>query len=164
MSWDDIREIESFLQKTSPGDCMTRRFVGQHLPDLFRERIKVHPEGQPAGALPGRSSRRALIFSGRDLFQWRAHVLRIMEDSVREEPHILWQFVLHPGEETPLDLLERMIFRLKGLPLLWIDRLASVSAGGRIASRRIFVLLQPNVRYSRSWVKASETLLGDHFF
>ena len=90
--------------------------------------------------------------------------MRIMEDSVRAEPHILWQFVLHPGEETPLDLLERMISRLKGLPLLWIDRLASVSAGGRIASRRIFVLLQPNIRYSRSWVKASETLLGDHFF
>jgi hypothetical protein len=165
MPRDDILEIESFLRETSPGDCMTRRFVGQHLPDLFRERIQVHPEeGQAAAPTPGRSSRRALIFSGWDLFKWRAHILRITEDSVRAEPHILWQFVLHPREETPLDLLEQMVFRLKGLPLHWIDRFASVSARGRIASRRIFVLLHRNARYSRSWVEASERLLGDHFF
>jgi radical SAM superfamily enzyme YgiQ (UPF0313 family) len=165
MSWDEILEIESFIRTTSPGDCMTRRFVGHSLPDLFPERMRVDLAGQaPFRSVPGRSSRRALIFFGHDLFESRVHILTIMSESLRAEPHMLWQFVLHPREETPLDLMEEMITRLRESPPLWMDRFASVSGGGRIASRRIFVLLHRGSRYSRSWVEAAEALLEDHFF
>ncbi|MEW6667948.1 MAG: B12-binding domain-containing radical SAM protein [Thermodesulfobacteriota bacterium] len=165
MSWDDIREIEAYIRAISPEDCMTRRFVGHRLPDLFPERIRIDLERRaPYESIPGRSSRKALIFSGHDLFGSRAQILTAMTRALRAEPHILWQFVLHPREETPLDLMEEMISRVRDFPPLWLDRFASVSGWSRIASRRVFVLLQRGARCSRSWVEAVEALLGDHFF
>jgi len=54
---------------------------------------------------------------------------------------MLWQFVLRPEHEEPLDLLDDMIRETREWPPLWMDRFASVAGWDRIASRRIFVLL-----------------------
>jgi hypothetical protein len=77
---------------------------------------------------------------------------------------MLWQFVLQPGQEEPLDLLDEIIAEIRKGSSLWIDRFASVAGWNRIASRRVFVLLKPSGRYSRSWVRAAEALLEDRFY
>ena len=77
---------------------------------------------------------------------------------------MLWQFVLNPSEEEPLDLVEQMVAEIRRHPSHWIDRFASVSAWERVASRRIFILLKRSGRFSHSWIKAAEDLLEDHFF
>jgi hypothetical protein len=77
---------------------------------------------------------------------------------------MLWQFVLQPEHEEPLDLFDDMLAEIRKWPLLWMDRFASVAGWNRIASRRVFVLLKPSGRYSRSWVEAAENLLEDHFY
>ena len=77
---------------------------------------------------------------------------------------MLWQFVLQPDEEEPLDLLDDMIAELKKWPNHWTDRFASVAGWDRIASRRVFVLLKPSGPYSQSWAAAAEALLEDHFY
>ena len=41
LSPDDIRAIEEFMHRKSPLDCMTEKFVGTNLPDLFSERITL---------------------------------------------------------------------------------------------------------------------------
>jgi hypothetical protein len=57
-----------------------------------------------------------------------------------------------------------MIAEISKGPSLWIDRFASVAGWDRIASRRVLVQLEPSGRYSKSWVKAAEALLEDHFY
>jgi uncharacterized Fe-S cluster-containing radical SAM superfamily protein len=161
----DVRDIETLIHNQSPTDCMTRRFVGKCLPDLFKERILL-----PAGSLhglaqiPGFSSRRALIISGENLYARRRGILAIIHRAIVSEPHMLWQFVLKPAEEEPLDLLKDMIGAIQSHPSHWIDRFASVASWKRIASRRIFVLLNPTRSYSPSWVESAETLLEDHCY
>ena len=99
-----------------------------------------------------------------DLFAAKSEVCKIMSEAVAAEPHMLWQFVLNPEREFPLDLLESMIAQLHAFPSHWIDRSASVAGWNRIASRRILVLRRQDFRYPTSWIKAVESLLGDHFY
>jgi len=77
---------------------------------------------------------------------------------------MLWQFVLNPEEEEPLDLLAEMIAEIRKHSSHWIDRFAYVAGWNRIASRRILVLLKRSRPYSPSWIKATESLLEDHFY
>lgn len=164
LSWEEIRGIEQLIHETSPSDCMTSGFVGIRLPDLFGERVVIHVDRGFSGSVPGSSSRRAVLFRGDPLLASGSVIRRIMREAVSAEPHMLWQFVLNPGEEFPLDLLEHMIDEIRSFPLHWIDRFASVAAWNRIASRRIFVLLRGDCRYPKRWVRAAESLLEDHFF
>jgi hypothetical protein len=77
---------------------------------------------------------------------------------------MLWQFVLNPEEEEPLDLLDEMILGIREHSSHLIDRFSYVAGWNRIASRRILVLLKRSRTYSPSWIKAAENLLEDHFY
>jgi radical SAM superfamily enzyme YgiQ (UPF0313 family) len=165
LSREDIRAVERLIHEKSAADCMTRRFVGPTLPDLFKERIPVSADSvKSLDEVPGFTSRRALIISGDHLYAHRQSILAFIHRAILSEPNMLWQFVLKPAEEEPLDLLDEMVAEIRKLPNHWIDRFASVSGWGRIASRRVFVLLKPTGRYARSWISAAERLLEDHFY
>ncbi|MGE5840254.1 MAG: radical SAM protein, partial [Deltaproteobacteria bacterium] len=165
LSAEDIRDIEEFMHRKSPLDCMTERFVGTSLPDLFKERITLDlTEERPVDRLPGFSSRRALIFKGASLFAHRKKLASLVRAAIASEPNTLWQFVLQPEHEEPLDLFDDVIAEIRKSPPLWIDRFASVAGWDRIASRRVFVLQKPSSPYSKSWTKAAEELLEEHFY
>lgn len=165
LSWEEIRGIEERIHEVSPADCMTKSFVGYAISDLFEEKIACDldrmREVLPIG---GSSSRRAVLFRGDDLFAARKLIPKIMTEAIRTEPHILWQFVLNPSEEIPLDLLEEMTACIRDFPTQWVDRFASVAAWDRIASRRIFILLRRGCRYAASWKEAAHSFLSDHFY
>lgn len=165
LSPGDILAIEQFMQGKSPLDCMTEKFVGTTLPDLFSERIPLDlTQEQRFDWIPGVTSRRALIFEAPSLFAHRKKLTAVVRKAIASEPNMLWQFVLHPEHEEPLDLLDDMIRETREWPPLWMDRFASVAGWDRIASRRIFVLLKRSGPYSKSWAKAAEALLEDHFY
>ncbi len=161
----DICMAEELLNKKQAGESMTRRFAGYRLPDLFKERVEI-PLGSSHkhAVIEGRTSKRALIFRGQNLYLKRAGILNILTRAISDEPHMLWQFVIRPEEEEPLDLLKDMIREIRKQPPHWLDRFAHASCWERIASRRIFVHLVRNRSYSNEWVKACETLLEDHFY
>ena len=79
------------------------------------------------------------------------------------EPDMLWQFVLAPLQEEPLDLLEALIAAVRRLPPHWLDRLVSPAGTRRFASRRVFVWLPRGHAFDRSWCEEAEALLGDVF-
>ena len=165
LSPEDIRTIEDFMHRKSPQDCMTETFVGTTLPDLFKERIFLDlTNEQWPDTIPGVTSRRALIFKAPSLFAYRKKLAAIVRSAISSEPNMLWQFALQPEHEEPLDLLDDMIAEIKKYPRHWMDRFASVEGWNRIASRRVFVHLQPSGRYSKSWIAAAEALLEDHFY
>jgi hypothetical protein len=165
LSQEDIRALEEFMHRKSPLDCMTDKFVGLAMPDLFKERIPLDlTREQRADRIPGITSRRALIFKASSLFVHRKKLLTMVRKAISTEPNILWQFVLQPEQEEPLDLLDDLIGEIRKWPPLWTDRFASVAGWDRISSRRIFLLLKSSGPYSRSWVRAAEALLGDHFY
>jgi hypothetical protein len=165
LSQDDIHAIEEFMHRKSPLDCMTEKFVGTNLPDLFGERITMDLSKEDSSdRIPGITSRRALIFKAPSLFAYQKRLTVILKKAISSEPNMLWQFVLQPDHEEPLDLLDDMIAELKKWPNHWTDRFASVAGWSRIASRRVFVLLKPSGPYSQSWATAAEALLEDHFY
>jgi radical SAM superfamily enzyme YgiQ (UPF0313 family) len=165
LSPEDIHALEEFMRKKSPLDCMTEKFVATNLPDLFTERIPVDlTREQWFDRIPGVTSRRALIFKAPSLFAYRERLSVILKKAISSEPNMLWQFVLQPDHEEPLDLLDDMIAELKKWPTHWMDRFASVAGWDRIASRRVFVLLKPSGRYPQSWATAAEALLEEHFY
>lgn len=162
---EEIFRIEEMIHQRSPGHAMTRKFVGTRLPDLFEERVFVPVDGiSNLKSIQGKSSRRALLFSGASLFSHRRKITAAIRRAILAEPHLLWQFVLNPEEGEPLDVLVEMIAEIRKHPSHWIDRFAYVAGWNRIASRRILVLLKRSCPYSPSWTKAAETLLEDHFY
>lgn len=162
---EDILEIEEFLHKKYASDCMTRKFVGRALPDLFLERLSLDLDNVGKTLeIPGSSSRRAIIFQGKDLYSKREKILAIQRRAIRSESHMLWQFVLCPDREEPLNLLEDMIAEIRRHSSHWIDRFACVAGWERVTSRRVFVLLNKGRRYDRGWSEAAEKVLEDHFF
>jgi hypothetical protein len=165
LSFDDIRDIEEFMHRKSPLDCMTEKFVGTNLPDLFTERIPMDLSKEDSSdRIPGITSRRALIFKAPSLFAYRKRLTALLRKALSSESNMLWQFVLQPAHEEPLDLIDDMISELRKRPNHWTDRFASVAGWDRIASRRVFVLLKPSGPYSQSWATAAEALLEDHFY
>jgi hypothetical protein len=165
LSSEDMRTLEDLMHRKSSLDCMTQKFVGITLPDLFKERITLDlTKEQGSDRIPGLTSRRALVFRAPSLYARRKALTGIVRKAITSEPNMLWQFVLQPEREEPLDLLDAVIAEIGAWPRLWTDRFASVAGWDRVGSRRIFVLLKPDGRYSKSWAAAAETLLEDHFY
>jgi radical SAM superfamily enzyme YgiQ (UPF0313 family) len=161
----DLARAESLARRLTSAipDSPTRRFVARKLPDLFPEVVTVNPAEPLRSRIPGRQIRRALILRGPDLFTHRATLQRIISKAIQEEPHILWQFVLAPFHEEPLDLLDLLIDEIDRHPQHFLDRMIIPCGHGFRAARRVLVELQPGRRYSRAWVIAAETQLRKAF-
>jgi hypothetical protein len=91
-------------------------------------------------------------------------ILNVVSQAITIEPNMLWQFVIRPEEEEPLDLLKDMIKEIRKFPTHWLDHFAHASCWERLAGRRVFVHLKRNCSYSHEWIQACETLLEDHFY
>ena len=187
LSAKQLAAIESLAQERLGGfDTPTRRFVGTKLPDLFKARVipdgrarppdapvsvaasrgrgrQQHCGGSGGPALPGTANRRAIIFSGEDLFAQRQALAACIRKVVRLEPDILWQFVLEPEHEEPLDLLEFLTTTIRRLPAHWLDRLVSPPGKRRFVARRLFVRLPHGRAFDRGWKDAAESLLAESF-
>jgi hypothetical protein len=137
-------------------DSPTRCFVGQRLPDLFPERVRGF-EGL------GSSNRRAVIFSGENLFARREAITGWMTEAVRREPDILWQFVFAPQNEEPLDLLFAAIAAVRRMPGHWLDRLVSPAGTRRLAARRVLMRLPRGRKFDPGWRAAADGLLAGVF-
>jgi molybdenum cofactor biosynthesis enzyme MoaA len=151
MPEDDMRRIEILLHDSAdmPADPVTARFTGYRLKGLFKEQAGLN--------------RRAVMIRGGDLNARRKEISRTIEEAIAGEPDTLWQFVLCPEREEPIDLLEAMIKTIKKQPRHLLDRFASAELFGQIASRRIFVRLQKGRTYDAVWREQAEELLGRHF-
>ncbi len=160
-----LAQIEAWAAETLGGfDSPTRRFVGARLPDLFPSRATLRIEaGAVTPPVSASSNRQAVILAGPDLFGQRETLARIIRRCVRDEPHILWQFVLAPEAEEPLDLLDVLVAELRRLPDHWLDRLVSPPGGRRLAARRLFVKTPRGAHWSAGWTDAAEALLAEHF-
>ncbi|MDD5439084.1 MAG: radical SAM protein [Candidatus Omnitrophica bacterium] len=145
-------------------DSPTGTFVGFDLPDLFKERVTYRaPFGPGSFVLKGKANRRAVIFSGRCLYAYRAGIIRTISRALKEEPHILWQFVLESGIEEPLDLFDELYAAISRYPMRVQDRFIQVHSPGKLCSRRILVRLKKKANYSVSWRNALTALLKRYF-
>ncbi len=144
-------------------DCPAMRFVGRHLPDLFPEAVRLDARRLPQSHVPGRENRRALIIRGADLYAHRAAICALVRRALAEEPHMLWQFVLAPESEEPLDLLDRVIEETLRVPAHVLDGMTVTGEANVRAARRVFVLVRNRARFSRSWVQAAERLLSARY-
>jgi hypothetical protein len=143
-------------------DIPTTRFAGITL-NLFRTRIKVAVS--PLKIMPVFPSNRcACLFTGSDLYGCRESIGRFIRTAIRREPDSLFQFVLCPEHEEPLDLLDELIGIIRRAPRHLIDRYSSVALNGKITSRRLMILLPRKKRLSAEWVAEAETLLATAFF
>jgi hypothetical protein len=167
LSRDAMLRIEAFLSATPglPADSPTARFVGNVLPGLFVERHAiVLPRAADRAGVPGTANRRTLMLRGSDLFACRREIRGILRRVVNREPDCLWQFVLCPEREEPLDTLDLMLRELRRAPAHWLDRSAGPRLSGRMAARRIMVLLRRGQRYDRAWRRAAESFLRRSFY
>lgn len=167
MTADQIQEADRFAANLlGLPDAPAMAFTGKHLPDLFPERCLINIDGPGPAALPGIENRRALIFTGkkRSLFEARDTVVSITEKACFEEPDILWQFVLAPQSEEPLDLIEMMIAAIDSAPEHFIDRLSVRDQGTHRSARRIFVRLGKGLRYDPEWQQEVRVLLEKAFY
>jgi hypothetical protein len=162
-----LRAADALARTASGGapDSPTERFVGTRLPGLFAECVTVAASAvEPGSVAPGCTNRRAVIIRGDDLFAVRARIGDWMEGAVRREPHTLWQFILNPAREEPLDLLDLLADRLAGIPRHVLDRTVVAERNGQRAARRVFILLRPDRTYDRTWVRAAEAVLGRRYY
>ena len=147
-------------------DSPTQRFVGVRLPDLFSARLKIRLSPHPVISdipLAATANRQALMIAGTDLFSQRKKLAEIIRQSVLREPHILWQFVLEPTDEEPLDLLEHLIDVFKKMPDHWLDRLVSIPGTHQFSARRLFVKIPRGNQFDPSWIEEAEACLAEHF-
>ena len=190
LSARQLAQIEAWANERLGGfDSPTQRFVGVRLPDLFPMRMRMslasdlgraRPPGEPSPAgldrraSQGRpdgpalpcspsSNRQALMISGTDLFSQREAIAVFIRKQVLAEPHILWQFVLEPAEEEPLDLFDVLTAAFDKLPGHWLDRLVSPPGRKRLCAHRLFVKLPRGKRFDPSWIDEVEALLASHF-
>ena len=159
-----MQQAEAFIERKlgCSYDGPTERFVGHRPSGLFPE--QVHIDLDTAGhRMTGSENRRAVFFHSHDFFAVRHQLRDTVARAIRNEPYVLWQFVLVMGREEPLDVLDMLAAEvLKHLPLV-LDHLPGVRFGHLRASRRIFVRLAGR-RFARSWVIAAGELLRSHFF
>jgi len=146
-------------------DSPTRRFVGVRLPDLFPDRLSVDLEsGSRDLRVSARANRQALILTGEDLFARREEIAALIRRCVRAEPHIMWQFVLAPAAEEPLDLLDDLTDVLRTQSGHWLDRLVSPPGGPvRLCARRLFVKLPRGHAFDPCWIDDAEATLAGHY-
>lgn len=143
-------------------DAPTMRFVGRRLPGLFHERVHVYADRLPPRA-PGHGNRRAVLIHGDNLYAACGRLVPWIMQACRAEPFLLWQFVLCPSWEEPLDLLDRLIAGLVRLPRLWQDRILVCPDGDRRVARRLYVKLEPGTNYEIHWQQEADALLRRHF-
>lgn len=157
-----FKTIESLISSHSRlrSDITTPRFVGKKL-DLFSERISM--DGEPAFA-KGTRNRRAYLIDGANLFGCQNQLARFIKNTITHEPDCLFQFVLCPRDEEPLDLLDTLIRTIRSQASHLNDRYASVALDAKIASRRLMVMLPRTGRFSREWIEEAEELLSAAFF
>ena len=161
-----MRDAEDIIEKTLKVsyDNPTRRFVGDNLPDLFRERVRLSVDRPFSGRLSGRENRRTLLLTSADFFIRRARLEQIVHTALRNEPNVAWQFVLVLKKEEPLDLLDFLVGIIQQYKPLPADYLLGARYQGVTVSRRLFLLLAGAHRFSRSWKSAAEDLLRSAFF
>ncbi|MEI6564838.1 MAG: radical SAM protein [bacterium] len=163
MDTDDFLSVERMIAQRPKlrSDVPTPRFVGRKL-DLFAEQIRVPIPGQ--GPIPGTQNRRAFLFTGVDLFARRKAIAHFIKRTIRDLPDNLFQFVLIPEAEEPLDLLDELIAVIRRHPSHLIDRYACVALENKIVSRRLMVQLPQDRSLSREWADEAETILSAAFF
>ncbi len=167
LSAADFRTIEDMItaHPRLRSDISTVRFVGRKLPDLFAETIPLEARGLDAIATPpGASQRRAFMIGGNDLFGSRNAIAGFITRAVRSEPDTLFQFVLSPVYEEPLDLLDILIGALRKCPPHLLDRYAAAATRNRMAARRVFICLPPGHRFDPAWKQEVESVLVEAFF
>jgi uncharacterized Fe-S cluster-containing radical SAM superfamily protein len=164
MSRAEMRGIETYILNTPdlPADSPAARYAGRRLPDLFAERVTVDAAGPLA--IPGWQNRRAVLLRGRDLYGRRQAIRRAIREAVRSDPDMLWQFVLAPETEEPLDLVDEIAAELRRHPRHLLDRYANSMLTGRRAARRVFVQPDSRRRFDPAWVAAAEELLASLFY
>ena len=165
LSARQLASIESWANKRLGGfDSPTQRFVGTRLPDLFPNRIRVDDTRLTTfDTRQGWKNRQTVILAGDNLFVRREALTALVRRCVQAEPHILWQFVLEPEEEEPLDLFDFLIAAFAKLPGHWLDRLVSPPGERRLCARRLFVKLPRGKKFDPGWIEAVESLLSSRF-
>lgn len=143
-------------------DCQSVRKDG--VIRLSRPTIKQQNIHDNIKFIPGSSARRAFIFKGSNLFGFRREIGALIGKAARAEPHILWQFVLAPAEEEPLDMIDFLVKEIRRAPEHINDRWIRMETGGKLAARRMFILLEAKTRYDKLWIQAAENLLRTIFY
>jgi radical SAM superfamily enzyme YgiQ (UPF0313 family) len=148
-------------RRLGPFDAATGRFVGSRLPALFPcpVRVRLAPGAVASVPAAGRN-RQALWILADSLYDCRRELLRLVRAAIRREPDILWQFVLVPAWEEPLDLLDQLLATLRSAPSHWLDRLVSPAGTRRLAARRVFLRLPRGIRFDSGWQREAEALLA----
>ncbi len=162
LSPDDIQKIEILLDEHPhlPADPITPRFCGQRLRGLFHEQHRIHVD-QLNQTLPGRGNRRAILIHGSNLFNHCGAIETFIDQAITTEPDGLWQFILVPEHEEPLDLIEQLAKCIQRHPSHLLDRFASAEAFNLIVSRRLYV--RTNASISEEWKNAAEEQLRQSF-
>lgn len=160
-----LAAVEAWANERLGGfDSPTQRFVGARLPDLFPARTRLDDARLTTfDTRQGGKNRQALILAGENLFARRDAIARLIRGCVQAEPHILWQFVLEPREEEPLDLFDALLATLSRMPSHWLDRLVSPPGERRLCARRLFVKLPRGRRFDPAWIDDVEELLSSRF-
>jgi radical SAM superfamily enzyme YgiQ (UPF0313 family) len=167
MTTGDLRRIEDLVERDPRlrSDIRTGRFVGRQLTDLFPEQVRIDLADWRAGqAVPGTQNRRGVVLAGADLFACRGRIAALIRRAVRQDPDMLWQFVLEPAGEEPLDLFDTLIAVVRRQPPHLLDRYAAAALRGLVASRRILVRLPARRRLDPAWVTAVDDVLAGAFF
>jgi radical SAM superfamily enzyme YgiQ (UPF0313 family) len=177
LSARQLAQVEALANERLGGfDSPTQRFVGVRLPDLFPSRTRYSldsrtPKLPHARTLersnfrtpPPSSNRQAILLTGPDLFSQREALAALIRRCVLAEPHILWQFVLEPESEEPLDLFDTLIAAFGKLPGHWLDRLVSPPGQKRLCARRLFVKLPRGKPFDPAWAGEVDELLASRF-
>jgi len=167
LSARQLARIEAWANERLGGfDSPTQRFVGTRLPDLFPDRLRYSLDSRLPlpDSRTSHSNRQALILAGADLFSQRHAILALIRRQILAEPHTLWQFVLEPTEEEPLDLFDFLIAAFTKFPGHWLDRLVSATGQKKFCARRLFVKLpRGSKRFDRNWADEVDTLLSSRF-
>lgn len=158
----EIEDIEILLDENPnlPSAPVTQRFCGVRLSGLFKAQHRV-----PAGEIvaPGKSNRRCLVIFGSQLYEKQVEVARLISNAIESEPDCLWQFVLEPEQEEPLDLLAILAESIQAKSLHILDRFASALVFDQIVSRRLFVRIKNQAAFSAEWREGAEEVLRGYF-
>ncbi len=163
MDRHDFKTVETLITQHPRlrSDVPTPRFVGRKL-DLFPEQLYVSdPRIRP---IQGQQNRRAFLFNGLNLFAQRKELAAFIKQAICKLPDNLFQFVLVPQSEEPLDLLDDLVDIIRHAPSQLIDRYSAVALENKMASRRLMVLLPKGRAVSKEWAHEAEAILASAFF